>query len=158
MKIGNNTSTVTVVNTQERPVPVSVIDGDQSVLTPFKTNSMVNFSSTDTNLDNDVTITLPEGKRLVMENLGVSCYSDDNVYLTIEVYTKLCTPDCSTLSYTPIPFLQVTPWEANKQMWIAGQTMRLYTDEEYGLKIIRSATLNTVTCGFSVSGYLVNIP
>lgn len=105
--------------------------------------------------------TVPSGKRLVIEQVGITCFGDaddDFPYAIIKVWRT----NTNIYSLFPIPLSrQGVVSNSGPTVWVASQALRLYSEgvgEITEISINHKKTTATASCAASLSGYTVDVP
>lgn len=161
-----NTQPVTVENTPDRPVPVTVLqrvrvcpDADCPAATlnandrnAFQKRVQFEISGP----EEDINIPVPEGKRLVIEFVAASQYLDlPKQPIGIRLRTHV---NGEEAEYTLPQTKQVTAAGGTITLWTAAQQMRVYADSpDFRIRAGKTPTFGSSTVIVSVSGYLVEL-
>lgn len=131
---------VQVTNTSANPVPTVATDNPAAQpFQSFSTGSQLLFG-----------VSVPVGKRLVIENISAACVDATPILSDMRVFT---TAGGNFAQYTS------APQTVGTQEIIWNQPGRLYADSGTGVTIGTGAgTASGSNCAASLSGYLVNTP
>jgi hypothetical protein len=106
--------------------------------------------------DEEVTIAVPEGKRLVIEFVAASQYLDlPKQPAGIRLRTRV---NGEEAEYTLLQTKQVRAAGGTTTLWTTAQQMRVYADgPELRIQAGKTPTFGSSTVMVSVSGYLVDL-
>ena len=130
--------------------PLNIRDQDNPALQPVQA-----FGFTSNN--NSVSIiTVPAGKRLVIESVSASMtIATGQRFLTVSVLTSIAANGSLQNHYfTPI----FTGTFSGNDYFTFGESMRFYANPETTVYLSRNTTNSTGSVGVTISGYYVNLP
>ncbi len=106
-------------------------------------------------------IPVPPGKRIVIEQISMSCDNVSVASMSLLVPWQL-TPQITSFFRLQLPVTQGTPDAFGFTKYFSTQSVRLYADLGaagiQGLLILSANTASPVSCDLSLSGYTINVP
>jgi hypothetical protein len=146
---------------------VSTINAENPALSPFWGTDLQSIPATVTNVLLNMGA-VPSGERLVIEHVGVYCYSnvndDDEFPLAIVGAHKKTGSNSVSYFYVPIPMSLQGMTAAGRAVWTGSQAMRLYSDgidSSHPIYVdVQHKNLGApfVECTATLSGYTVSVP
>ncbi len=161
---------VQVVNTSANPVPItgSVTDAENPGHSPLRLSFSLTVRNGFGSLFDNFAAQVPDGKRLVVEYVSVSCFvlSSAGVDVaTLDLNVSENTGPNSSVSHAiPLPVTKSVTASLGSNRYFASQLVQLYADGSpignLGGSVILTgpAPQNGVTCNFEVSGHTVSLP
>jgi hypothetical protein len=147
------TPAVHIDSTASTPLPV------HDPATPVRTPIQLSFQITaaDGVIRGDGVYNVPKGKRLVIEYASVFGSSSAEDTLIYSVITGTTPPQSQPFSYL-LPVTQAFG-VGNARNFIAGQTMKIFSDPEstVDVRVDRTVSTGFVDAIFSISGYLEDV-
>jgi hypothetical protein len=145
---------VRVVNTASRPA--NVRDVDDFARQPFQKEIIANLVPGADEVQEFVPITIPPGKRFVMEHASATGFVPAGQKLRMFVVTRLN----SELTSHALVATPQGAFEGGRDVFTASQPIRLYAGTDDFIKVVaeRNSTAVNGFVFFSVSGYLVDVP
>jgi hypothetical protein len=148
---------VNIVNTVQNPVPTTPVGKtlvqsvDEPARQPYQTSVFLNFDQGQFNQ----TISLPLGKRLVIEYVSAGMYVNSDRYITrVSIETAF---NGSSINHFMLPTKTGTNPVIGNTFNVAQQT-RLYTDNHLQVHVFPSSFSGVAGgAAVSISGYLVDI-
>jgi len=148
---------VTVVNTTANPVPVTITNSPAPD-TPFQASLCYNAGDTYTCAGWPSSLTVPAGKRLVVEFVSGGCRVDGTTgtieSVILRTYVGPVPPVVHHMTLTP-----VSPPVQTENKYTFTQQTRIYADPETEVVFSPvSSTMEPHRCFVTISGHLVTAP
>lgn len=148
---------VTVTNTDANPLPVEVLNLDDSVLNAFQTRML--FAGG--NPQSEKEFLVPSGKRLVIESISVEARINKGEHP--EVFLQLTSGGKLSIHYLPVNFAGSDNSSLPKDYYMGLHATRFFADGGtkvgvVGRPVYTSSNINTSEIDMSISGHLVQMP